>query len=87
MLISSGELEDYSGGLFSYSFLFIFEFFNCVLMVGDVIFYFNFNIIFSWIEVGIFFLLGNVIVKIVFLVFLFMIVFWWMLFDLLVEIM
>ena len=71
--ISSGELEDHSGGLFSYSFPLIFEFSNRASTVGDVTLYSNFNIIFSRIEVGIFFLLGNAIVKTAFLVFIFMI--------------
>ena len=84
--ISSGELEDHSGGLFSYSFPLIFEFSNRASTVGDVTLYSNFNIIFSRIEVGIFFLLGNAIVKTAFLVFLFMTAFRRMLSDPLVEI-
>ncbi len=84
--ISSGELEDHSGGLFSYSFPLIFEFSNRASTVGDVTLYSNFNIIFSRIEVGIFFLLGNAIVKTAFLVFLFMTAFRRMLSDPLMEI-
>lgn len=84
--ISSGELEDHSGGLFSYSFPLIFEFSNRASTVGDVTLYSNFNIIFSRIEVGIFFLVGNAIVKTAFLVFLFMTAFRRMLSDPLMEI-
>lgn len=84
--ISTGELDDHSGGLFSYSFPLIFEFSNRASTVGDVTLYSNFNIIFSRIEVGIFFLLGNAIVKTAFLVFLFMTAFRRMLSDPLMEI-
>lgn len=80
-------IEDYLGGLFSYIFLFIFKFVGWEFIVGDVILYLSFDIIFGRIEVGIFFLIGNVILKIIFLVFLFMIVFRNMFFELLGEIM
>lgn len=76
-------IEDYFGGVFSYSFLLVFKFLGCEFMVGDVILYFSFDIIFSCIEVGVFFFIGNVLVKIIFLVFLFMIVFCIMFFELL----
>ena len=83
---TSGELEDHDGGLFSYSFPLIFEFSNRASTVGDVTLYSNFDIIFGRIEVGIFFLIGNAIVKTAFLVFLFMTAFRRMLSDPLMEV-
>ncbi|MDC8829991.1 sensor histidine kinase [Alteromonas gilva] len=84
--ITSGELEDHNGGLFSYGFPLIFEFSNRSSTVGDVTLYSNFDIIFGRIEIGIFFLIGNAIVKTAFLVFLFMTAFRRMLSDPLMEI-
>ncbi|MFT6030788.1 MAG: signal transduction histidine kinase, partial [Oleiphilaceae bacterium] len=59
-------------GTFGYSFPLIFEFSGRTSLVGDVTLYSSSAIIFSRIEVGIFFLVGNAIVKTAFLVFLFM---------------
>lgn len=70
--ITKGEVRDHSGGTFGYSFPLIFEFSGRTSLVGDVTLYSSSEIIFSRIEVGIFFLIGNAIVKTAFLVFLFM---------------
>ncbi|MEW9799586.1 sensor histidine kinase [Alteromonas sp. CYL-A6] len=70
--IESGTLRDHPGGVFSYSFPLVFEFSGRESTVGDVTLYSSFDTIFSRIEVGIFFLVGNAIVKTAFLVFLFM---------------
>lgn len=65
-------IEDHSGGLFSFSFPLVFKFSGRESTVGDVTLYSSFDTIFSRIEVGVFFLIGNAIVKTTFLVFLFM---------------
>lgn len=70
--IKSGKLVDYSGGTFGYSFPLIFEFSGRTSNVGDVTLYSTFEIIFGRIELGIFFLIGNAIIKTAFLVFLFL---------------
>jgi signal transduction histidine kinase len=70
--ITKGVVRDHSGGTFGYSFPLIFEFSGRTSLVGDVTLYSSSAIIFSRIEVGIFFLIGNAIVKTAFLVFLFM---------------
>ena len=70
--IENSRQEDHHGGIFSYSFPLIFEFSGRASHVGDVTLYSSFDIIFSRIEVGVFFLIGNAIVKTAFLVFLFM---------------
>mgnify|MGYP001487211456 CR=1 FL=1 len=68
-----GEIiEDHPGGLFSYSFPLVFKFSGRESTVGDVTLYSSFDTIFSRIEVGLFFLIGNAIIKTAFLVFLFM---------------
>ncbi|MEG3766008.1 HAMP domain-containing sensor histidine kinase [Alteromonas sp. 14N.309.X.WAT.G.H12] len=70
--VQSGIKQDHPGGIFSYSFPLVFEFSGRQSYVGDVTLYSSFDIILSRIEVGIFFLIGNAIVKTAFLVFLFM---------------
>ncbi|MBU3020996.1 sensor histidine kinase [Aestuariibacter sp. A3R04] len=70
--VHAGIMQDHTGGIFSYSFPLIFEFSGRQSYVGDVTLYSSFDIILSRIEVGIFFLIGNAIVKTTFLVFLFM---------------
>ena len=70
--VRAGVMQDHAGGIFSYSFPLIFEFSGRQSYVGDVTLYSSFDIILSRIEVGIFFLIGNAIVKTTFLVFLFM---------------
>jgi len=70
--ITKGVVRDHSGGTFGYSFPLIFEFSGRTSLVGDVTLYSSSTIIFGRIEVGIFFLIGNAIVKTAFLVFLFM---------------
>ena len=70
--ITKGVVRDHAGGTFGYSFPLIFEFSGRTSLVGDVTLYSSSAIIFSRIEVGIFFLIGNAIVKTAFLVFLFM---------------
>jgi signal transduction histidine kinase len=70
--ITKGVVRDHAGGTFGYGFPLIFEFSGRTSLVGDVTLYSSSAIIFSRIEVGIFFLIGNAIVKTAFLVFLFM---------------
>ena len=65
-------IEDHPGGVFSYSFPLVFKFSGRESTVGDVTLYSSFDTIFSRIEVGVFFLIGNALVKTTFLVFLFM---------------
>ncbi|WP_414829792.1 ATP-binding protein [Alteromonas sp. H39] len=84
--VQDGILQDHVGGLFSYSFPLIFKFSGRESNVGDVTLYSSFDTIFSRIEVGIFFLIGNAIVKTAFLVFLFMTAFRRMLSEPLSEI-
>jgi len=70
--ITNGVVRNNAGGTFGYSFPLIFQFSGRTSLVGDVTLYSSSAIIFSRIEVGIFFLVGNAIVKTGFLVFLFM---------------
>ncbi|AXT37949.1 sensor histidine kinase [Alteromonas sp. BL110] len=70
--INQELIEDHPGGVFSYSFPLVFKFSGRESTVGDVTLYSSFDTIFSRIEVGVFFLIGNAIVKTTFLVFLFM---------------
>ncbi|MGS2719749.1 ATP-binding protein [Paraglaciecola aestuariivivens] len=70
--ITKGVVRDHEGGTFGYSFPLIFEFSGRTSLVGDVTLYSSSDIILGRIEVGIFFLIGNAIVKTAFLVFLFM---------------
>ncbi|MFQ3196817.1 MAG: signal transduction histidine kinase [Paraglaciecola sp.] len=70
--ITKGIIQDHDGGTFGYGFPLIFEFSGRTSLVGDVTLYSSIQIIFSRIEVGIFFLIGNAIIKTAFLVFLFM---------------
>jgi signal transduction histidine kinase len=70
--LNKGILRDHAGGTFGFSFPLIFEFSGRTSLVGDVTLYSSSAIIFSRIEVGLFFLIGNAIVKTAFLVFLFM---------------
>ncbi|MFT4993095.1 MAG: hypothetical protein ACI965_000113 [Paraglaciecola sp.] len=69
---TTGVIRDHPGGTFGYNFPLIFEFSGRTSLVGDVTLYSSFGIIFARIEVGIFFLIGNAIIKTTFLVFLFM---------------
>lgn len=71
-LMTNGQLKDHKSGIFSYSFPLVFEFSNRTSNLGDVTLYSSFDIIFGRIEIGVFFLLGNALVKTAFLVFLFM---------------
>ncbi|MCW8109410.1 HAMP domain-containing histidine kinase [Alteromonas ponticola] len=84
--VETGIMKDHSGGVFGYSFPLIFEFSGRASNVGDVTLYSSFDIIFGRIEVGVFFLIGNAIVKTAFLVFLFMTAFRRMLSEPLSEI-
>jgi signal transduction histidine kinase len=70
--ITKGLVRDLSGGTFGYSFPLIFEFSGRTSLVGDVTLYSSVDVVFSRIEVGLFFLIGNAIIKTGFLVFLFM---------------
>ncbi|CAD5291108.1 Signal transduction histidine kinase [Alteromonas sp. 38] len=79
-------IEDHRGGIFSYSFPLIFKFSGRESTVGDVTLYSSFDTIFGRIEIGIFFLIGNALIKTTFLVFLFMTAFRTMLSEPLAEI-
>ncbi|MFT6690952.1 MAG: signal transduction histidine kinase [Colwellia sp.] len=70
--ITKGVVKNHPGGTFGYSFPLIFEFSGRTSFVGDVTLYSSSAVIFGRIEVGIFFLIGNAIIKTAFLVFLFM---------------
>jgi signal transduction histidine kinase len=70
--ITKGVVRDHADGTFGFSFPLIFEFSGRTSLLGDVTLYSSSAIILSRIEVGIFFLIGNAIVKTAFLVFLFM---------------
>lgn len=83
--VTSGVMQDHPGGTFGYSFPLIFEFSGRTSNVGDVTLYSSIGIIFTRIEVGIFFLIGNAIIKTAFLVFLFLNAFRQMLTDPLAE--
>lgn len=83
--VTSGVMQDHPGGTFGYSFPLIFEFSGRTSNVGDVTLYSSVGIIFTRIEVGIFFLIGNAIIKTAFLVFLFLNAFRQMLTDPLSE--
>jgi signal transduction histidine kinase len=84
-MYSSGVMQDHPGGTFGYSFPLIFEFSGRTSLVGDVTLYSSSSIIFGRIEVGVFFLIGNAIIKTAFLVFLFLNAFRQMLTDPLEE--
>ena len=79
-------IEDHPGGIFSYSFPLIFKFSGRESTVGDVTLYSSFDTILGRIEIGIFFLIGNALIKTTFLVFLFMTAFRTMLSEPLAEI-
>lgn len=66
-----GQMTDYKGGSFGYSFPLIFEFSGRTSNVGDVTLYSNFDIIFGRIEIGVVLLIANAVVKTAFLIFLF----------------
>ncbi|MBE1299932.1 MAG: sensor histidine kinase [Alteromonadaceae bacterium] len=83
--VSSGIMQDHGGGTFGYTFPLIFEFSGRTSNVGDVTLYSSFEIIFGRIQVGVFFLIGNAIIKTGFLVFLFLNAFRRMLTDPLSE--
>ncbi|TRY31986.1 sensor histidine kinase [Aliiglaciecola sp. M165] len=84
-VITAGIMRDHEGGTFGYSFPLIFEFSGRTSRVGDVTLYSSAGIIFGRIEVGVFFLIGNAIIKTAFLVFLFLNAFRQMLTDPLEE--
>eukprot|EP00581_Thalassiosira_minuscula_P036160 CAMPEP_0184456114 /NCGR_PEP_ID=MMETSP0740-20130409/25729_1 /TAXON_ID=385413 /ORGANISM="Thalassiosira miniscula, Strain CCMP1093" /LENGTH=176 /DNA_ID=CAMNT_0026828137 /DNA_START=27 /DNA_END=554 /DNA_ORIENTATION=+ len=68
-MYTTGVMQDHPGGTFGYSFPLIFEFSGRTSHVGDVTLYSSAGIIFGRIEVGVFFLIGNAIIKTAFLVF------------------
>ncbi len=70
--VNTGTRHEHEGGTFGFTFPLIFEFSGRTSNVGDVTLYSSFEIIFSRIQVGIYFLVGNAIVKTGFLVFLFL---------------
>jgi len=69
------KINALSEGLFGHSFPLIFEFSGRTTKVGTVTLLSSNSVIFSRIEVGIYFLIGNAIVKTAFLVFLFSLAF------------
>ncbi|TPH17215.1 sensor histidine kinase [Litorilituus lipolyticus] len=69
------SVSSLSDGLFGHSFPLIFEFSGRTTTVGTVTLLSSNDVIFSRIEVGIYFLIGNAMVKTAFLVFLFLIAF------------
>ena len=69
------SISSLSEGLFGHSFPLIFEFSGRTTTVGTVTLLSSNDVIFSRIEVGIYFLIGNAIVKTTFLVFLFSLAF------------
>ncbi|WP_019029386.1 sensor histidine kinase [Colwellia piezophila] len=69
------SISSLSEGIFGYSFPLIFEFSGRSTTVGSVTLLSSNDVIFSRIEVGIYFLIGNAIVKTAFLVFLFSLAF------------
>lgn len=71
----SKDISSISEGLFGHSFPLIFEFSGRTTSVGRVTLLSSNAVIFSRIEVGIYFLIGNAIVKTAFLVFLFTLAF------------
>ncbi len=71
-LIGKGHFSDHDNGTFSYSFPLVFEFSGRTSRVGDVTLYSSFDVIVERIEVGLFFLVGNAIIKTAFLIFLFL---------------
>jgi signal transduction histidine kinase len=79
--ITKGAIKNHSSGTFGYSFPLIFEFSGRTSIVGDVTLYSSSSVILGRIEVGIFFLIGNAVIKTAFLVFLFMSAFRSMLTD------
>lgn len=79
--VSSGIMHEHKGGTFGYTFPLIFEFSGRTSNVGDVTLYSSFAIIFERIQVGVYFLVGNAILKTAFLVFLFLNAFRTMLTD------
>ncbi|WP_057830684.1 sensor histidine kinase [Colwellia sp. TT2012] len=69
------SISSISEGLFGHSFPLIFEFSGRTTTVGTVTLLSSNDVIFSRIEVGIYFLIGNAIVKTAFLIFLFSLAF------------
>jgi len=69
------SISSISDGLFGHSFPLVFEFSGRTTTVGTVTLLSSNDVIFSRIEVGIYFLIGNAIVKTTFLVFLFLLAF------------
>jgi len=69
------SINSLTEGLFGHSFPLIFEFSGRTTTVGTVTLLSSNDVIFSRIEVGIYFLIGNAIVKTTFLVFLFLLAF------------
>ncbi len=75
-LIADGlTIESSGSGLFGYTFPLIFEFSGRATQVGDVTLISSPNVVIDRILVGIYFLIGNAIVKTTFLIFLFLIAF------------
>ena len=70
--VTTGTMHEHKGGTFGYTFPLIFEFSGRTSHVGDVTLYSSFEIIFERIQVGVYFLVGNAILKTAFLVFLFL---------------
>ncbi len=75
-LVKEGiRLTEQQSGLFGYTFPLIFEFSGRATQVGDVTLFSSRNIVLDRIKVGIYFLIGNALLKTTFLIILFLIAF------------
>jgi len=75
-LVKEGvRLTEQQSGLFGYTFPLIFEFSGRATQVGDVTLFSSRNIVLDRIKVGIYFLIGNAVLKTTFLIILFLIAF------------
>lgn len=69
------SISEQQSGLFGYTFPLIFEFSGRTSQVGDVTLFTSRNIVLQRIEVGLYFLIGNAMVKTAFLIILFLLAF------------
>ena len=69
------SISDQQSGIFGYTFPLIFEFSGRTSQVGDVTLFSSRNVVIERIEVGLYFLIGNAILKTTFLIILFLMAF------------
>jgi signal transduction histidine kinase len=69
------SISDQQSGIFGYTFPLIFEFSGRTSQVGDVTLFSSRNVVIERIEVGLYFLIGNAILKTTFLIILFLLAF------------